>query len=65
MGQVYRARDTSWNRDVAIKVRPTSVAGDSKRASDDSIGERHVRRAIAEYVSISAGRAITRGLRAN
>ena len=33
VGEVYRARDTKLDRDVAIKVLPASLAGDPERTA--------------------------------
>jgi serine/threonine protein kinase len=37
MGEVYRARDTRLQRDVAIKVLPDSFAGDPDRIAAFSV----------------------------
>ena len=33
MGEVYRARDTKLNRDVAIKILPDAFASDAERVA--------------------------------
>jgi serine/threonine protein kinase len=33
MGEVYKARDTRLNRDLAVKVLPESLAGDAEALS--------------------------------
>ena len=44
MGEVYRARDTKLNRDVAIKVLPPAVAADPERLARFSAKRKFWRR---------------------
>ena len=50
MGEVYRARDTRLNRDVALKILPAEVAADPSRRQRFEIEARAGR----AYVSVTA-----------
>ncbi len=52
MGQVYRARDTTLDRDVAIKVLPAEFASDADVAAD---GQRFVMFPDTNQRQISSG----------
>ena len=55
MGQVYRARDTKLNRDVALKVLPDSFAADA-----DRLARFHARSANARVAQSTEHRAYPR-----
>ena len=46
MGEVYRARDTKLNRDVAIKILPDAFASDPERLARFSAKRRRSPRSI-------------------
>ncbi len=48
MGEVYRARDTTLDRDVAIKVLPDAFASDPKRLARFEREAGEARRSAAE-----------------
>ena len=50
MGEVYLARDTTLNRDVAIKVLPQAFANDSERLA------RFTREARTLAATVSSGK---------
>ena len=61
MGEVYRARDTKLDRDVAIKVLPVELADDPERLARLE-REAHLMAALNGSVGASGGRVFSWGI---
>ena len=64
MGEVYRARDTRLDRDVALKILPPSLAGDPERLARFERGARTAHAAVgaADEALHWLDRAVERGM---